>query len=131
LYFNSSHLLLSIAAPELLLSKNSAQIFNSLSDAPGEIEDVSQLLEAAVDVAANLTNITIETQRRRYLAFLMADQGALVNPDADSNLPKQHLTRYVEKKHLCNPFLSIFNIRNELECRDKIAWKLLLTTSRL
>lgn len=38
----------------------------------------------------------LETHRRRHLAYLMADQGALVgNPEAAPNLPKQHLARFV------------------------------------
>lgn len=40
----------------------------------------------------------LETHRRRHLAYLMADQGALVgNPEAAPNLPKQHLARFVHK----------------------------------
>lgn len=40
----------------------------------------------------------LETHRRRHLAYLMADQGALVgNPEAAPNLPKQHLARFVKK----------------------------------
>lgn len=43
--------------------------------------------------------MVIETHRRRHLAYLMADQGALVgNPEAVPNLPKQHLSRRHVKK---------------------------------
>nr|CAD7260205.1 unnamed protein product [Timema shepardi] len=42
--------------------------------------------------------MVIETHRRRHLAYLMADQGALVgNPEAAPNLPKQHLSRTLEE----------------------------------
>jgi len=45
-------------------------------------------------VAASLNDMVMETHRRRHLAYLMADQGALVgNPEAVPNLPKQHLSR--------------------------------------
>lgn len=45
-------------------------------------------------VASSLNEVVIETHRRRHLAYLMADQGALVgNPEAVPNLPKQHLSR--------------------------------------
>lgn len=33
--------------------------------------------------------MVIESQRRKHLAYLMADQGAIVNPDSAKNLPKQ------------------------------------------
>lgn len=47
-------------------------------------------------MANSLSEVTIETYRRRHLAYLMADQGALVgNPEAAPNLPKQHLARLV------------------------------------
>lgn len=49
-----------------------------------------------MQVASSLNEMMIETYRRRHLAYLMADQGALVgNPEAAPNLPKQHLVRYV------------------------------------
>lgn len=49
----------------------------------------------------------IETHRRRHLAYLMADQGALVgNPEAAPNLPKQHLSRFGEA--IRNFFIRIF-----------------------
>ena len=74
--------------------ENSAQIFNALSDIPGDIVDVDKLLEVSLEVSGTLTNSLIETHRRRHLAYLMADQGGLVgNPDAVPNLPKQHLNR--------------------------------------
>lgn len=74
--------------------ENSAQIFNSLSDIPGEIHDMEQLFEVALQVGGSLSNTVIETHRRRHLAYLMADQGSLVgNPEAMPNLPKQHLVR--------------------------------------
>lgn len=85
---------LKISEPTLVLSENSAQIFNSLSDIPGEIDDVELLLDLAFRVTSSLNNMIIETHRRRHLAYLMADQGALVgNPEAVPNLPKQHLSR--------------------------------------
>lgn len=79
---------------ELKTLENSAQIFNALSDIPGDIIDVDQLLEVSLEVSATLADSLIETHRRRHLAYLMADQGGLVgNPDAVPNLPKQQLNR--------------------------------------
>lgn len=49
----------------------------------------------SMQVASKLSVDMIATYRRRHLAYLMADQGALVgNPDSTSHLPKQHLARY-------------------------------------
>lgn len=79
--------------PELKDLENSAQIFNAFSDIPGDVEDVDQLLERSFNLASSLTDVIIETHRRKHLAYLMADQGALVNPESTRNLPKQHLNR--------------------------------------
>lgn len=57
--------------------------------------------QVSLEVSGSLTDVLVETNRRRHLAYLMADHGGLVgNPDATSNLPKQHLNRYKNnKKH--------------------------------
>lgn len=79
--------------------ENSAQIFNSLSDIPGEIDDVERLFAVAAEVGGSLSTTVIETHRRRHLAYLMVDQGGLVgNPEAMPNLPKQQLVRRQMKK---------------------------------
>lgn len=93
--------------------ENSAQIFNALAVIPGEVDDMDMLLEVSVtglyvrscidctefkvamEVGSKISIDMIQTYRRRHLAYLMADQGALVgNPDSTSHLPKQHLARY-------------------------------------
>lgn len=76
--------------------ENSAQIFNALSDIPGDIDDINCLFEVIDNICANFTDVMVETQRRRHLAILMADHGALINPDMSTNLPKQQ----VNKRHL-------------------------------
>ncbi|XP_014681898.1 PREDICTED: small G protein signaling modulator 3 homolog [Priapulus caudatus] len=73
--------------------ENSAQIFNALSDIPGDVEEVELILELSQRVAGSLSEVIIETHRRKHLAYLMADQGAIVNPEAARNLPKQQLSR--------------------------------------
>lgn len=85
---------------ELKLLENSAQIFNALSDIPGDIDDVDQLFQVSLELGGSLSDVLIETHRRRHLAYLMADQGGLVgNPDASPNLPKQHLNRRHMKRN--------------------------------
>ncbi|KAF6032031.1 SGSM3 [Bugula neritina] len=73
--------------------KSSSQIFNFLADLPSTIDDVDELIEAAFGVAQSLKHGLIESQRRKHLAYLMADQGALINPEQTKNLPKQQLSK--------------------------------------
>lgn len=91
--------LLKIKEPELKTLENSAQIFNSLSDIPREIDDVKKWFQISMEVGGSLSTMMVETHRRRCLAYLMVDQGALVgNPDNNPNLPKQTLTKRQIKK---------------------------------
>jgi small G protein signaling modulator 3 len=92
--------LLKIKEQSLQNLENSAQIFNSLSDIPGDIEDVENLFNIAMEIGGSLSPMVIETHRRRHLHYLMADQGGLVgNPESSViNLPKQHLHRRQMKK---------------------------------
>jgi hypothetical protein len=88
--------MLKMKEPQLKQLENSAQIFNALSDIPGDIDDVEKLFEVSKQLTNSLNEVMIETYRRRHLAYLMADQGALVgNPEAAPNLPKQHLARLI------------------------------------
>lgn len=92
--------MLKIKEPNLKDLENSAQIFNSLSDIPGDIDDVEQLFKISLDVGGSLSQTVIDTHRRRHLAYLMADQGGLVgNPEVAPNLPKQQLARRQVKKN--------------------------------
>ena len=78
---------------------NSAQIFNALSDVPGDVQDVDDMLEVAYRVASSLSDVVINTHRRKHLAYLMADQGAIVNPESTRNLPKQVSSSLVHSDH--------------------------------
>ncbi|KAG8138107.1 putative Small G protein [Naja naja] len=80
--------MLSLKEDELTQSENSASIFNTLSDIPSQIEDPDVLLQEAVRVAGSLTDIVVETQRCKHLAYLIADQGQLLSPGAAVNLSK-------------------------------------------
>ncbi|XP_075222626.1 small G protein signaling modulator 3 homolog isoform X2 [Lycorma delicatula] len=91
--------MLKLKEPLLRELENSAQIFNALSDIPGDMDNIKNLFEVSFQVSSRLTDIVLETHRRRHLAYLMADEGCLVgNPEAAPNLPKQHLTRRQVKK---------------------------------
>lgn len=54
---------------------NSADIFNMLSDIPSLIDDADQLLQCAEETAGSLTNIVLETHRKKHLAYLMSEHG--------------------------------------------------------
>lgn len=74
---------------ELIQSENSASIFNTLSDIPSQIEEPDVLLREAMMIAGTLTEVMIEAQRRKHLAYLIADQGQLLNSTAAvTNLSK-------------------------------------------
>lgn len=93
--------MLKIKEPALMQLENSAQIFNGLSDIPGEIEDVAELFKTSLEISSALNQMVIDTHRRRHLAYLMIDQGALVgNLESNPipNLPKQHLNKREVKK---------------------------------
>lgn len=61
----------------------------------GFFKIVLNFLQVSKELTNSLNEVILETYRRKHLAYLMADQGALVgNPDAVPNLPKQHLARF-------------------------------------
>lgn len=94
--------MIKIKEPVLNTLENSAQIFNALSDIPGEIEDVDNLFKISQEICGSLNQMVIETHRRRHLAYLMVDQGQLVGNLEVSpmpNLPKQHLSKREVKKN--------------------------------
>ena len=51
--------------------------------------------QESLRVSSSLTEVVVESHRRRHLAFLMNDQGTLVgSPSRATNLPKQQVNRY-------------------------------------
>ncbi|KAE8611528.1 hypothetical protein XENTR_v10012492 [Xenopus tropicalis] len=81
--------MLKMKEEELIQSENSASIFNTLSDIPSQIEEADVLLREAMLISGTLTEVMIEAQRRKHLAYLIADQGQLLNSTAAvTNLSK-------------------------------------------
>ncbi|XP_009215618.1 small G protein signaling modulator 3 isoform X3 [Papio anubis] len=78
--------MLHLKEEELIQSENSASIFNTLSDIPSQIEDAELLLGVAMRLAGSLTDVAVETQRRKHLAYLIADQGQLLGTGTLTNL---------------------------------------------
>lgn len=50
------------------------------------MEDAELLLGEAMRLAGSLTDVAVETQRRKHLAYLIADQGQLLGTGATTNL---------------------------------------------
>lgn len=80
------HPVLMVQEEELIQSENSASIFNTLSDIPSQIADAELLLGEAMRLAGSLTDVAVETQRRKHLAYLIADQGQLLGTGTTTNL---------------------------------------------
>nr|XP_020732645.1 small G protein signaling modulator 3 isoform X4 [Odocoileus virginianus texanus] len=78
--------MLRLKEDELIQSENSASIFNTLSDIPSQLEDADLLLAEAMRLAGSLTAVAVETQRRKHLAYLLADQGQLLGANATASL---------------------------------------------
>ncbi|XP_015753713.1 PREDICTED: small G protein signaling modulator 3-like [Acropora digitifera] len=77
----------------ILKLDNSAQIFNTLSDIPGDVTDAEELLQASNKAAASLTDVILETHRKKHMAFLMADLGALVDKGSGKQMTRDRLQK--------------------------------------
>ena len=62
---------------EIISADNSAAIFNVLSTLPAKLFDVDGLFKAMDHVAGTVvTDVIIEDNRRRQVAFLLSEQGS-------------------------------------------------------
>ncbi|KAK4475929.1 hypothetical protein MN116_001170 [Schistosoma mekongi] len=79
---------------EILGFDSSSQIFHLLSNAPGSVTDVNNLIKVAYNLDEEyLEPSNISSLRRHYLAQLMVDEGTVLKPDSRPNLPKQYLAK--------------------------------------
>ncbi|EDM15740.1 RUN and TBC1 domain containing 3 [Rattus norvegicus] len=78
--------MLRLKEEELIQSENSASIFNTLSDIPAQMDDAELLLGEAMQLAGSLTDVAVETQRRKHLAYLIADQGQTLGTSTTTSL---------------------------------------------
>lgn len=71
----------------LLESESSSQIFTLLSDIPSEIDDIDELIETSIRVASSVNKSILDVSRRKHQAYLMAQNGSIVNPANYQSLP--------------------------------------------
>ncbi|KAM6162599.1 small G protein signaling modulator 3 isoform 1-T1 [Erethizon dorsatum] len=97
--------MLRLKEEELIQSENSASIFNTLSDIPTQIEDAELLLGEAMQLAGSLTDVAVETQRRKHLAYLIADQGQLLGTSTTTTLSQVVRRRTQRRKSTISSLL--------------------------
>ncbi|XP_071813301.1 small G protein signaling modulator 3 homolog isoform X2 [Apostichopus japonicus] len=85
--------MLKLKEEELLKLDNSASIFNALSDMPSKVDDVERLIQVGMKHSTSLTDLVVDTHRRKHLAYLLAESGSSTNSDTPSALPKQHVNK--------------------------------------
>uniref|UniRef100_F1KV49 RUN and TBC1 domain-containing protein 3 n=1 Tax=Ascaris suum TaxID=6253 RepID=F1KV49_ASCSU len=101
---------------ELSNSENaSADLFNTLSEIPSHITDVEHLIEMCISFEFSITPELIENARRHQQAVLLADQGLIINPNRNTNLPKQRVQRrkLVRSKSLVQHIFAATNEHSE------------------
>ncbi|XP_028935119.1 small G protein signaling modulator 3 isoform X2 [Ornithorhynchus anatinus] len=63
-----------------------------------KMEDAEALLGEAMRLAGSLTQVAVETQRRKHLAYLIADQGQLLSPSAAVNNLSKIIRRRTQRR---------------------------------
>lgn len=79
--------MLQLNETKIIKAQNSAQIFSILSEIPANITDVDSLIETSIRIASSVNKNQVDTIRRKHQAYLMAQNGAIVNPSNYQNLP--------------------------------------------
>lgn len=110
--------MLRLKEEELIQSENSASIFNTLSDIPAQMEDAELLLEEAMRLAGSLTDVAVETQRRKHLAYLIADQGLLLGTSAPTNLSQVARRRAQRRKSAITSLLFGYDDLEALKAKN-------------
>lgn len=90
--------MLRLKEEELIQSENSASIFNTLSDIPAQMDDAELLLGEAMRLAGSLTDVAVETQRRKHLAYLIADQGQTLGTSTTTTSLSQVVRRRTQRR---------------------------------
>nr|CAB3266036.1 small G protein signaling modulator 3 homolog [Phallusia mammillata] len=83
--------MLKLKEEKLICLENSAEIFNTLSDIPSEIDDIDLLLTTSYKIAGSLTTVVLNTHREKHQAYLLAKHGKHVV--ADHQIPRKQMVR--------------------------------------
>ncbi|XP_031417027.1 small G protein signaling modulator 3 isoform X2 [Clupea harengus] len=86
--------MLKIKEEELVVSENSASIFNTLSDLPSQLNDCATVLGEAVRLAGSLSQDNLEAQRHKHLAYILAEQAQL---NSNNHHPHTNLNAHLNK----------------------------------
>lgn len=84
----------------LVSMENSAQIFNLLSDLPGEMSDIDLLLEYSEKASASLTSVILETHRKKHYAYLLNEASNRQDVINNNNKPIHRRTQPQSKRSL-------------------------------
>lgn len=71
---------------EILKAESSSEIFTVLSEIPSTIYDIDLLIEMSIRVASSVNKSQVDSIRRKHQAYLMAQNGAIINPSKYESL---------------------------------------------
>ena len=96
--------MLKLSEDALLAAQTSSQIFSILSDIPSEIYDIDLLIETSIRVASSVNKNLLDVSRKKHQAYLMAQNGSIINPSNYQNLPlskekPQRMKNVIESKN--------------------------------
>jgi hypothetical protein len=98
----------------LLQCESSSEVYNTLNDLPSEVEDMNRLLEVSIQLCSSISQDFIDILRRKQQAYLMAENGTLINPNNYKTLPfhkerTQLLKANLKNQNLLKRFKSFVN----------------------
>ncbi len=96
--------MLKLHETKILGADSSAQIYQILSDLPTTMNDIDLLIEASIRIASSVNKNQLDMIRRKYQAYLMAQNGAIINPSNYENLllgkEKPQLRNLMQQDHI-------------------------------
>ena len=103
--------MLKLSEEALLAAQSSSQIFAILSDIPSNIYDIDLLIETSIRVASSVNKNLLDVSRKKHQAYLMAQNGSIINPSNYQNFPltkeKPQRVKNLDESKSSN-FLNIF-----------------------
>ncbi len=79
--------MLKLSEEAIIAAQSSSQIFSILSDIPSEVYDIDLLIETSIRVASSVNKSLLDVSRKKHQAYLMAQNGSIINPSNYQNLP--------------------------------------------